>query len=503
MEQIMKNLLIAIVLVAALNLGACMSPPTVTAQQTSVSFQLFYNELSPYGSWVDYQDYGYVWIPDVDRDFTPYGTDGRWIYTNDGWTWYSNYSWGWAPFHYGRWAYDDSYGWLWVPQNEWGPAWVTWRRSEGYYGWAPMGPGISIELSFGGGYRVPDDRWTFVRDRDIMRDDVDRYYVDRSTNVTIINTSTVINNTYIDRSRNTTYIAGPARDDVQRVVGTTIQPRVIQDHATPGQAVTENQLQIFRPKVAPRRADDRSVAPTKVESIKEVKPVSERPRGQGRRQEAPPPAVAPPAVAPAVVPPPADMKRDNREPVRPPDANPAERQGREQKPPVVQPPADMKKDNREPVRPPDANPAERQGRQQRPPVVQPPEKQNDIQTPPRPPDATPADRRGREHNPPPVVQPPEKRNDIQTPPRPPDANPADRQRHENAPPAVAPLETKKDVRVSPPPVDRRGRLQPVPPSEPTGKKKPPEVTAPPAKKGRDAQPPRVKRPRPDSLNVKQ
>jgi len=43
--------------------------------------------------------------------------------TDDGMTWVSDYNWGWAPFHYGRWDYNDSYGWFWIPDNEWGPAW--------------------------------------------------------------------------------------------------------------------------------------------------------------------------------------------------------------------------------------------------------------------------------------------------------------------------------------------------------------------------------------------
>lgn len=34
-----------------------------SAQQPYVSFQLFYDELAPYGEWVDNPDLGYVWIP--------------------------------------------------------------------------------------------------------------------------------------------------------------------------------------------------------------------------------------------------------------------------------------------------------------------------------------------------------------------------------------------------------------------------------------------------------
>src|SRR3546814_40389 len=131
----------------------------LTAQpRASISFQTFYDELSPYGSWIDDPDYGYVWIPDVEQDFHPYATRGHWVTTSYGNTWVSDYNWGWAPFHYGRWKYDDYYGWMWVPGYEWGPAWVSWRSGGDYYGWAPLQPGISIGISV----NLPLFQWIFV-----------------------------------------------------------------------------------------------------------------------------------------------------------------------------------------------------------------------------------------------------------------------------------------------------------------------------------------------------
>src|SRR6266480_6091064 len=149
--------------------------------QVTVSFQLFYDELSPYGQWVNYPSTGYVWIPDAGADFSPYSTGGHWVFTEFGWTWVSDYSWGWAPFHYGRWNYEPAYGWMWLPGNVWAPAWVTWRSAPGYYGWAPMGHGRD--------YDNDNDRWTFVKNGDIDRDDINRHYVDRSQNITIIKNS--------------------------------------------------------------------------------------------------------------------------------------------------------------------------------------------------------------------------------------------------------------------------------------------------------------------------
>src|SRR5665213_4135824 len=34
-------------------------------QAGPITYQEFYNNLSPYGNWVNYQDYGYVWVPNA------------------------------------------------------------------------------------------------------------------------------------------------------------------------------------------------------------------------------------------------------------------------------------------------------------------------------------------------------------------------------------------------------------------------------------------------------
>ena len=263
-------------LLVALNTGALITLQEASAQQSGVSFGVFYDELSPYGQWVDYPNYGYVWIPSVGSDFAPYSSNGHWILTDYGWTWVSDYSWGWAPFHYGRWDYDDSYGWYWVPDNEWGPSWVNWRRADGYYGWSPMRPGISISVSFGSGYTMPNDRWRFVRDRDFSRTDVNHYYVNRTNNGTIIKNSSVINRTYIDQSRHATYVSGPDRADIKKSTGKTIQPVIINDRDKPGQDLKNGRLQIYRPQVQMNDENGRKPSPSRVANLKDVKRPSER-----------------------------------------------------------------------------------------------------------------------------------------------------------------------------------------------------------------------------------
>ena len=283
----MKSFIKILVSIIALSTTACMAAYVPTnesnSQQAGVSLQLFYEQLSPYGTWVSYRDYGYVWIPNAGRDFSPYATEGHWVFTDFGWTWYSYYDWGWAPFHYGRWSHDDYYGWIWVPDTEWGPAWVSWRSGGGYYGWAPLEPGISISVVFGGMYQVPSDRWIFVRDRDIDRRKVYSYSVNRTSNTTIINNSTVIQHTRPDRQRNVNYIAGPDRDDVQKTTGKQIRQVAIQEHNRPGQNLSRNELRIYRPQVQRDENNGRKSVPLKIESLNNVKPVSERYEGRPQR----------------------------------------------------------------------------------------------------------------------------------------------------------------------------------------------------------------------------
>jgi hypothetical protein len=338
-------------------LGTCITPQKASAQGVSVGFQVFYDELSPYGTWVYSSDYGYVWLPDVAPGFTPYATNGYWVFTDEGWTWVSYYSWGWAPFHYGRWYIDATYGPMWVPDYEWGPGWVTWRRSGDYYGWAPIGPGVSISVAYGNGYNVPYDQWTFVRDRDFGRTNINNYYVNSSNNVTIINNSTVINNTQVDKSRNVTYNAGPDRIEVEKHVGKTITPVAIKESSTPGQNLSKNQLQIYRPQVQKNISTGPKPAPSKVESLQNVKTSAQR------AAEAPPQKVNQPAKRQ----PSQQQKAD-----QPAKQQPSQRQ--KSVPPAKQQPSQKQHD----VQPAKQQPSQKQHDVQ-PAKQQPSKKQHDVQ----------------------------------------------------------------------------------------------------------------------------
>src|SRR5579871_662474 len=136
---------------AADNTGAY--PPDMTDYSTPMpgdyaatdDADYFYNSLAPYGSWIYVGGTGLCWQPTVcagNADWRPYWDRGRWVYTDCGWYWQSDYSWGWGPFHYGRWFQDPKRGWCWQPDHTWGPAWVSWRQSADYCGWAPLPPGV-------------------------------------------------------------------------------------------------------------------------------------------------------------------------------------------------------------------------------------------------------------------------------------------------------------------------------------------------------------------------
>lgn len=242
------------------------------AQYDDVSLQTFYDELSPYGTWINDPEYGYVWRPDVDQaDFRPYYSNGRWAMTEYGNTWVSNYDWGWAPFHYGRWIYNRYNNWVWIPDTIWGPAWVDWRSGGGYYGWAPMGPSISININIGRRYVTPDFCWNFIPERHIYYNSYPRYYSGR--NRVYIRNTVIINNTYVRNNR--TYYSGPRIDDVRRATNQNVTVyNVSRTNRSGGNRIENNTVNVYAPrpsrgsdnaKAAPRQAVQGSITRDRIE----------------------------------------------------------------------------------------------------------------------------------------------------------------------------------------------------------------------------------------------
>jgi hypothetical protein len=268
--------LVASFLVSAVSTLIFLQP--LKAQENSVSYQTFYDELSPYGQWVDFSGYGYVWIPDANSDanFAPYLNNGYWTFTEYGWTWASDYDWGWAVFHYGRWSFNDSFGWFWIPGDEWGPAWVNWREADGYFGWSPMAPGVDVNASLNQDYDSRNSHWSFVEYRNFQQPDVKRYVVNRRTQRDAIGRgSRAIRNTSVDPKSHTIYVLGPLKDVVQVSSGRSVTPLAIQPTSKSGQRVSDRQLLIYRPQVDKNNNMGR-VAPAQVTDINNVRKLPDR-----------------------------------------------------------------------------------------------------------------------------------------------------------------------------------------------------------------------------------
>lgn len=211
----------------------------------------FYEYLAPHGTWVQMSAYGYVWVPrNMGYRWRPY-MYGRWTWTDYGWTWISDDEWGWIPFHYGRWGWDDDMGWFWVPGTVWGPAWVFWRTSDLYFGWAPLPPGLDFDMRNGfrsRRYDIPDRFWIFVEGRNFFERDLYRRAIPFERNTTIIR-NTVMNDRIV--LRNSRVInEGIDPGVVRRLTGQTVERFSLRDarQAGPDQ-VSGGEVRIFRPNV--------------------------------------------------------------------------------------------------------------------------------------------------------------------------------------------------------------------------------------------------------------
>jgi hypothetical protein len=268
----MKTLIILTTLLLTLNFS-CVPPQREVPEEVhpTVNFQVFYNDLSPYGHWMRHPTYGYVWLPMDDPDFLPYSSHGHWVWTDYGWTWVSEYPWGWAPFHYGRWDFDPAYGWFWLPDNVWGPAWVVWREYPGYYGWAPLRPGIAITIVLGGGYIPPDPWWTFCHRNYFGRHDMRDHFESRKK-IGRINEGEgrAINNTFKGGRSEQVFLTGPGKDNVQKESGEPVQRVTIEDNSKPGESLKGNTWSVYHPDVERTPASSTQPVPKTVMTPEEV-----------------------------------------------------------------------------------------------------------------------------------------------------------------------------------------------------------------------------------------
>jgi hypothetical protein len=308
-----RHLLAAALLLAAVAWGGCdATREQITGYGAGYSEDP-YEDLAPYGSWVNVASYGSVWCPDVSSAWEPY-TVGYWVYTDDGWFWVSEDPWGSLPYHYGRWAFDTDYGWVWVPGDAWAPAWVAWRYGAGWVGWAPLPPDVSWQPQVGldlAGYDLDShiDRWYFTKAQDFGTSRVRVHVLPADSKQPIVK-----------RTRDVTkYEPGPRPvevgmrpDLIQRIGDTKIERYQIVDSSRPGPkngvTIRGKQAEVYRPHVDLRSVvrERASVAPS--EEQPKIAPASiERTDRETRSED--PVVASQPAQRPEV------KKPDQREPV--------------------------------------------------------------------------------------------------------------------------------------------------------------------------------------------
>lgn len=234
------------------------------------NFQTFYNDLSSEGTWVQTDDYGYAWQPNVqDPDWAPY-TNGHWVYTDEGWTWVADDSepWGWATYHYGRWVNIDGEGWVWVPGYTWAPAWVSWRYGDGYCGWAPLPPDTFIGIDFGGigfGFHIGGDCdtaygigpgcYNFLPIGYLGGRDYRRHYLNRNNNFAFIGNTRNMTNIVVNNRRGAgrfgrVHVGGPNFATVNAQSHTPVQRMQLARSNRAGAATLNgNRLAVFAPHV--------------------------------------------------------------------------------------------------------------------------------------------------------------------------------------------------------------------------------------------------------------
>jgi uncharacterized protein DUF6600 len=184
--------------------GAANGSPNETSETAGASYDLFYDRLQSDGQWFNDPTYGSIWQPNVassNQSWRPY-TDGRWVYTDRGWTWVSNENFGWATYHYGRWARLSERGWVWVPGSTWAPAWVSWRESDDYVGWAPLPPeaeseqDVKIEGWADNYYNIGPGSYVFVKTTDLANQSYRGFIVSSQDDLNIISRTNNVTNIY-------------------------------------------------------------------------------------------------------------------------------------------------------------------------------------------------------------------------------------------------------------------------------------------------------------------
>jgi len=135
--------------------------PVPSDKPDTANLAEFKRVLSEYGAFATHPRYGEIWVPNVTPPgWHPYPAC-QWVYTKDGWYFNDETPWGSIVHHYGRWSHDEKVGWFWVPDEDWSPGWVVWRKNDRWVGWAPMPPEQDSHLIASREFNN-DKFWTFM-----------------------------------------------------------------------------------------------------------------------------------------------------------------------------------------------------------------------------------------------------------------------------------------------------------------------------------------------------
>jgi hypothetical protein len=159
----MKKIFLIIFLLFAGTFGLTGTSQAYTNVSVSIGF---HDALAPYGTWVNYSNYGNCWRPHAYAGWSPY-TEGHWVYTSYGPMWDSPEPYGWATYHYGQWVFSASYGWIWVPGYDYYPSRVSWAYGNDYLAWSPIYPAPSygnVNVWFG----IDRNHWGYNDYRNVI-----------------------------------------------------------------------------------------------------------------------------------------------------------------------------------------------------------------------------------------------------------------------------------------------------------------------------------------------
>lgn len=264
---------------------------------TTVDYKEFYEQLSPFGEWVQvkpeeigmkpvsaqldngnnssfsllslmgvkdanattFENTGmvYVWRPSSSLEVTnvegvtpvyvPY-SNGKWVNTNKGWYFKANTPAEETTSHYGRWVNSPTAGWLWVPGRVWAPAWVDWKQNDQYVSWAPLPPSVYMVNGSMSSPVIDNSNYVVVEKKYFLEPDVYKYnnsYNVNSENNIINSLASVAGLTLVD---NILFNRGPEVSVIQTIYGRNIELVNIQQVRTFSEVrYNEKEYYIYHP----------------------------------------------------------------------------------------------------------------------------------------------------------------------------------------------------------------------------------------------------------------